>query len=348
MIIRSEPNVKGTLDHYDKVGKITPQITHHSLTANHFQAKVYDDLNWHPVSEASTNVLTERGKFYYIGVSGNKEEITKNEFDNRSKTGKNETGIYAYDFSLGDSREVLPGMKQLANKKIARVFQSVDEENINQSVTQGGDILLANSSKVVMTVNQITNEYNTGGKFIKYIKDVLSLKGYKDNGGLNLSEAQIQISYDSSILTKPTPGDYVIKAVIAGTNLEKRITLTIQEDPYAYIEIPKYIELESGADGASLVGDTDIKYIGSASSGLTYEVSIDSMFELVKMNNPLSKIDVNTKTSPSGTVSSASKTLIGDVSFNNPKNVYFTASNAETRKGKGKWTGNVTFYLERK
>ncbi|WWU66663.1 hypothetical protein QJR26_18140 (plasmid) [Clostridium baratii] len=121
-----------------------------------------------------------------------------------------------------------------------------------------------------------------------------------------------------------------------------------------YIVIPKYVNMESGSgtDKGKLVAESEIFFANYPSAtNVSYGVSVEKQFDLIKTDDPSSKVPV-TSSANNGQDIGNNKLYIGKIDNQNKKgkglNVKFTGPRAEVDKSKGRWSGKVTFYFERK
>lgn len=121
-----------------------------------------------------------------------------------------------------------------------------------------------------------------------------------------------------------------------------------------YIVIPKYINMESGSgvDEGKLVAESEIFFANYPSAtNVSYGISVEKQFDLIKTDDSSSKVPV-TSSSDNGQDIGNNKLYIGKIDNQNKKgkglNVKFTATREEVDKRKGRWSGKVTFYFERK
>ncbi len=279
--------------------------------------------------------------------------ITPEEFVNSSQTTKGETGLYAYEFSVSDKRRSkVTDTELVSNKAVGRYTLNANEKGSGKN-----SFILTNANEITLSETEISTIGNTED-FKNYLIKKLSIKGYEDNGDLNVKKANIDIDFKNLDIANPKPGNYPVTVNAFNADKSsysnKNITIKVTEiDASGYIVIPKYVNMESGSgvDKDKLVAESEIFFANYPSAtNVSYGVSVEKQFNLIKTDDSSSIVPV-TSASNSGQDVGNNKLYIGIINNQNTKgnglNVKFTAPREVVDRSKGKWSGNVTFYFER-
>lgn len=331
------------------------------------QAKTYDDQEYHPLSDIENYgmKLNSENYYYFDDNTDQLEAIPYQDFDNHSKTSEGETGFYVYSYSVQDTRTIPLVNSKLIVSGAACVFMSDDKNTAYKLEDNTNYFLLSNASSIDISETKMAKDLMDPNKFENYLIDQLSLKAYKGTG-IDYSKADYSLEYDAALLKNPIPGTYDLKVKVTGTTVEKTIQLKITPNTWSYntdkrteengasgfIVIPKIIELKSTSQGNE-ISDTEEIFFANyrKATSVRYDVSVDKTFALIKTDNPSSKIMV-TSSADSAKDIGENKLYIGEMNYRYVEGfgyeVNFSAPNDEASRYKGRWTGNVTFYFERK
>lgn len=338
------------------------------------RVQLYDEIVPEDQEKRSLNTALQEGtvklkqsQHYYFDDNKNMfVPITPEEFAYSSKTIKGETGVYAYEFDVSDNRRSKVVAPELISNK------SVGKYTLNAKGKGSGknSFILTSANEITLSETEISNIVNTED-FKNYLIQKLSIKGYEDNGDLNVKKANIEIDLKNLDINDPKPGDYTV--TIKASNADgsaysnKNITVKVTENTWSYdtpdrteengasgyIVIPKYVNMKggSGVDKDKLVAESEIFFANYPSAtNVSYGVSVEKQFNLIKTDDPSSKVLV-TSSSDNGQDEANNKWYIGKIGNQNTKgkglNVKFTASRDVVDRSKGKWRGDVTFYFSR-
>lgn len=152
----------------------------------------------------------------------------------------------------------------------------------------------------------------------------------------------------------------------AGT-IDQQFTINVTANPWSYdtpertetngvsgfVVIPKGIDLQRDTtDASQLSATTEVYFANYANAtGVQYRISVDQTFEMMNVLDISNKFTV-TATSKNGQPGTNNNRLnIGNLTSTSTQgkglNVTFTASAEQVDKTKGRWQGNVHFYIER-
>ncbi len=183
----SKPNVKNTDAHLINQDILTKQALQTRMTSG----KTFDDTIYHSayydgVTDNAIRIKENTEKYLkFDDETDSWRTITDTEFLNHSLSGSNETGVYAYEYSIIDNRRSdLNRMEEKpSDVAVSRYFLSNEDV-----IKANGYMMLMNGKSLKINVNDIKSKYNTEEKLTKYILEQLSVKAYKtkDNDGENL------------------------------------------------------------------------------------------------------------------------------------------------------------------
>lgn len=239
-------------------------------------------------------------------------------------------------------------------------------DNVIKTVTIGSnkDISIATTYVVGLSETEIATFDETGLKEkVKHqIAEAMSLDPTK------LADAEILFggSFDH---TNPKEGQYDVTVRFANGNatIDQVVTLNVTANPWSYdtpdrsetngasgfVVIPKGIDLQRDTTNASQLSATAEVYFANYgnATGVNYQVSVDETFEMMNVVDTSNKFTV-TATSKNGQTGATNSILsLGNLASTNTRgnglSVTFTAPAEQVNKTKGRWQGNVQFYIER-
>lgn len=183
-----------------------------------------------------------------------------------------------------------------------------------------------------------------------------------------LSDADIVL--DTTLdKTNPKAGNYqaTLKFTNTSGTIEQTFSLEVTENPWSYdtpertetngasgfVVIPKGINLQRDKTDTSQLSATAEVYFANYgnATGVNYQVSVDETFEMMNVVDTSNKFTV-TATSKNGQTGATNNILsLGNLALTNTRgnglSVTFTAPAEQVNKTKGRWQGNVQFYIER-
>lgn len=183
-----------------------------------------------------------------------------------------------------------------------------------------------------------------------------------------LSDADIIL--DTAVdKTNPKAGNYqaTLKFTNTSGTVEQTFNLEITSNPWSYdtpertetngasgfVVIPKGIYLQRDKTDTSQLSATAEVYFAdyANATGVNYQVSVDETFEMMNIVDTSDKFTV-TAASKNGQTGATNNILpLGNLTSTNTKgnglSVTFTAPAEQVDKIKGRWQGNVRFYIER-
>lgn len=239
-------------------------------------------------------------------------------------------------------------------------------DDVIKTVTIGSskDITIATTYAVSLSETEIVtfDELGLKDKVKSQIADVMSLDETK------LADAEILFggSFDR---TNPKEGKYDITVRFTNGNatVDQVVTLNVTANPWSYdtpdrsetngvsgfVVIPKGINLQRDKTNTSQLSATAEVYFANYgnATGVNYQVSVDETFEMMNVVDTSNKFIV-TATSKNGQTGATNNILsLGNLALTNTKgkglSVTFTAPAEKVDKTKGRWQGNVQFYIER-
>lgn len=239
-------------------------------------------------------------------------------------------------------------------------------DDVIKTVTIGSnkDINIATTYAVSLLETEIATFDETGLKEkVKHqIAEVMSLDATK------LADAEIVFggSFDR---TNPKEGQYDVTVRFANGNatVDQVVTLNVTANPWSYdtpertetngasgfVVIPKGINLQRDKTNTSQLSATAEVYFANYANatGVNYQVSVDETFEMMNIVDTSDKFTV-TAASKNGQTGATNNILpLGNLTSTNTKgnglSVTFTAPAEQVDKTKGRWQGNVRFYIER-
>lgn len=256
------------------------------------------------------------------------------------------------------------------NNNDLKEIQILDKYNLAddviKTVTIGSnkDISIATTYAVSLSETEIVTFDETGlkEKVKSQIADVMSLDETK------LADAEILFggSFDR---TNPKEGQYDVTVRFANGNatVDQVVTLNVTANTWSYdtpdrsetngvsgfVVIPKGIDLQRDKTNTSQLSATAEVYFANYgnATGVNYQVSVDETFEMMNVVDTSNKFTV-TATSKNGQTGAINNILsLGNLALTNTKgkglSVTFTAPAEQVNKTKGRWQGNVQFYIER-
>ena len=226
------------------------------------------------------------------------------------------------------------------------------------------NVTIATTYAVTLSETEIVTFDESGlkEKVKSQIADAMSLDATK------LADAEIVFggSFDR---TNPKEGEYDVTVRFANGNatVDQVVTLNVTANPWSYdtpertetngasgfVVIPKGINLQRDTtDASQLSATTEVYFANYANAtGVQYRISVDQTFEMMNVLDISNKFTV-TATSKNGQPGTNNNRLnIGNLTSTSTQgkglNVTFTASAEQVDKTKGRWQGNVHFYIER-
>ena len=365
MAVASKPFVDG----HDTTSKVQSTIDKNTILENGY-AKAYDEnlknlVDWHKLSSLNSTYLKINSEKYYRFDKAQNKFVDSSE--SQMTANQIETGIYAYEFDVKDARHSGKNNNGglISNKAIIRNFVG------NKTASSDGKyVILTSDDNVTLSETQIVKDYYTKSLLEDYIINKLSVKGYIDNGELNITNATKIVLNDSGFdYTNPKEGKYTMSFELydgSAVKLTQTVTVNITSNTWSYdtddrteqngasgfIVIPKYIELEKSSDKKNITATEEVYFASySNATNVQYKLYVDKTFELTKKGDPSSQVEV-VSSSDTGLDSSDNRWYVGELNRRYIKgfgqNVTFTAPSDEVDKSKGIWQGTVTFYFERK
>ncbi|MGM9903289.1 hypothetical protein E1H99_11655 [Enterococcus hirae] len=190
--------------------------------------------------------------------------------------------------------------------------------------------------------------------------------------GVNISNLDgAEIVLDANLeKDNPKVGSYQVTLQFKNANgtIKQIFSLNVTENPWSYdtperietngasgfVVIPKGIELERDIEDSSQLSAKAEVYFANYQNAenVQYNISVDRTFEMINVLDNTNKFVVTATSSNAHTNWNNNILDLGSLSLTNTKgnglNIMFSASTKETERVKGRWQGNVHFYIERK
>lgn len=184
----------------------------------------------------------------------------------------------------------------------------------------------------------------------------------------NLADAEIVL--DSKLQqTNPKAGSYqgTLKFTNTSGTIEQTFHLNVTENSWSYdipertetngasgfVVIPKGIDLQRDHNNPNQLSATSEVYFANYmnATGVTFQVSVDNTFEMTNVIDNSNKFTVTATSNNNQKGTSNGQLALGNLSSTNTKgnglSVTFTAPTDKVDRTKGRWQGNVQFYIER-
>lgn len=184
----------------------------------------------------------------------------------------------------------------------------------------------------------------------------------------NLADAEIVL--DSNLeQANPKEGSYqgTLKFTNTSGTVEQTFHLNVTENAWSYdtaertetngasgfVVIPKGIDLQRVHNNPNQLSATAEVYFANYvnATDVHYSLSVDKTFEMMNVIDSSNKFTVTAMANNNQTGASNNKLALGNLSSKNTKgnglNVTFTAPTDKVDPVKGRWQGNVQFYIER-
>ncbi|MEG1433323.1 hypothetical protein, partial [Eubacterium sp.] len=325
-------------------------------------ARCYDDVNFHRLSESSTasglKCIEEKYRVYNFATQ-KWADSSQHDFEALN----NGMAVYGYEFTVKDSRRE----KQIAEEEDALKTTAYGKLFVAEFVTHSTDestFILTNDITLNLSETQIAYLGEQGVK--NEIKKQLEVKGIIDKGGESLELADVTVDCSTLDYSNPVPKTYMCSLSLGSGDSEadQSFLLRVQKNSWSYntkdrteengasgfIVIPKSIELKRSEPGMLAATDEIFFANYQNATDVVYNLSVDKTFNLVKESDVTNQVEVNTSADGS-TEQTDNKLSIGEIrntnGQGNGKIINFSASSTQADYSKGRWTGNVTFYLDR-
>ncbi|WP_143024237.1 hypothetical protein [Eubacterium barkeri] len=325
-------------------------------------ARCYDDVNFHRLSESSTasglKCIEEKYRVYNFATQ-KWADSSQHDFEALN----NGMAVYGYEFTVKDSRRE----KQITEEEDALKTTAYGKLFVAEFVTHSTDestFILTNDITLNLSETQIAYLGEQGVK--NEIKKQLEVKGIIDKGGESLELADVTVDCSTLDYSNPVPKTYMCSLSLGSGDGEadQSFLLRVQKNSWSYntkdrteengasgfIVIPKSIELKRSEPGMLAATDEIFFANYQNATDVVYNLSVDKTFNLVKESDVTNQVEVNTSADGS-TEQTDNKLSIGEIrntnGQGNGKIINFSASSTQADYSKGRWTGNVTFYLDR-
>lgn len=198
------------------------------------------------------------------------------------------------------------------------------------------------------------------------IKEQLAQKIGTTSSELSNADIVLDTTLDK---LNPKSGNYQVTLKFTNSSgaIEQTFNLEVTSNPWSYdtpdrsetngvsgfVVIPKGIDLQRDKTNTSQLSATAEVYFANYgnATGVNYQVSVDETFEMMNVVDTSNKFTV-TATSKNGQTGATNSILsLGNLASTNTRgnglSVTFTAPAEQVNKTKGRWQGNVQFYIER-
>lgn len=224
--------------------------------------------------------------------------------------------------------------------------------------------VIATDYQVNLSETQIVSLEETALK--EKIKEQLAQEIGTTNSELSDAEIVLDTTLDK---VNPKSGNYQATLKLTNTSgtIEQTFNLEVTSNPWSYdtpertetngasgfVVIPKGIDLQRDTTNTSQLSATAEVYFANYgnATGVNYQVSVDETFEMMNFVDTSNKFTVTATADNNQTGASNGQLALGNLSSTNTKgnglSVTFTAPTDKVDRTKGRWQGNVQFYIER-
>lgn len=224
--------------------------------------------------------------------------------------------------------------------------------------------VIATDYQVNLSETQIVSLEETALK--EKIKEQLAQEIGTTNSELSDAEIVLDTTLDK---VNPKAGNYQATLKLTNTSgtIEQTFNLEVTSNPWSYdtpertetngasgfVVIPKGIDLQRDHNNPSQLSATAEVYFANYgnATGVNYQVSVDETFEMMNVVDTSNKFTVTATAANNQTGASNGQLALGNLSTTNTKgnglSVTFTAPTDKVDRTKGRWQGNVQFYIER-
>lgn len=340
---------------------------------NMASARTYNDREWHSLADASTNnleIMKEEYKLYDF-TNSTWMNSSQNEFESLTDVQDGNPAIYSYGVTVKDTRRkdlAYDAEHPLKSTGTSLMF-AASKVAANTDKTKA---LMANGEVPSITETKMST-YSSDEGIINYILDQVSFEAVQVNGDTTIKDLNIGKEVSTTIegsqdfsRSNPKPGKYTLYVYLSGEDKDSGIDIpfevkentwsydtpdrTEEDGASGYIVIPKSIELKAQEDNT--IGAQEEVFFANYpnATGVKYGLSVDKTFKMEKTDDSGSRFIVTS--SSKGGNDLEGKWYVGEITNKNGKinslEINFTAGRETVDKEKGRWTGIVTFYFDRK